>query len=184
MSKVKRVVLVPGHDFQSQGCHTTLLDGTVINEYELVTRLVTDVFKEEQLRDIDLIVKGRNTLRDLPDEINTLNADIVISCHLNAFNEATQGTEVLYAKGSKKGEALAADALAILNREMGLHNRGLKEIKLGDRGGYVLVRTLAPCILIEPFFLDNFNDAKVIELYYQRMKKALSKIIIMISEKY
>ena len=40
-------------------------------------------------------------------------------------------------------------------------DRGLKPIKNRDRGAYLLRKTDAPCVIIEPFFIDNDNDFNV-----------------------
>ena len=41
-----------------------------------------------------------------------------------------------------------------------LYNRGIKPKGAEDRGGYLLKNTLAPCVIVEPFFIDNDSDLK------------------------
>ncbi len=39
-----------------------------------------------------------------------------------------------------------------------LPNRGVKPRSAEDRGGYLLRYTHAPCVIAEPFFIDNDSD--------------------------
>jgi len=45
---------------------------------------------------------------------------------------------------------------------LGLNNRGIKPKSAEDRGGYLLKSTSAPCIIAEPFFIDNDSDLKAV----------------------
>ncbi|MGL5050094.1 MAG: N-acetylmuramoyl-L-alanine amidase, partial [Fusobacteriaceae bacterium] len=94
MVGTKRVILLAGHNFISPGCSTNI-DGRLITEFDLTSYLVTEVFKKERLVGIDLIIKARNDFGNLVNEVNSLNGDILISCHFNAYNTKAQGTEVL-----------------------------------------------------------------------------------------
>jgi N-acetylmuramoyl-L-alanine amidase len=42
--------------------------------------------------------------------------------------------------------------------KLNLPNRGIKPKTTEDRGGTLLKYTNAPCIIAEPFFIDNDND--------------------------
>ncbi|MCK5058260.1 MAG: N-acetylmuramoyl-L-alanine amidase, partial [Candidatus Aminicenantes bacterium] len=39
-----------------------------------------------------------------------------------------------------------------------LPNRGIKPKTVEDKGGYLLGYTKAPCLIAEPFFIDNNED--------------------------
>lgn len=71
---------------------------------------MAEVFKKKRLLDVDLIVKVRNNFGNLVDEVNSLNADYLISCHFNAYDNKIQGTEVLHSHISSKGKAFATMA--------------------------------------------------------------------------
>ena len=174
---MKRVILLAGHNFKSPGCHT-VIDGKIITEFDLTTWLVAEVFKKERLIGIDLIIKARNEYKDLVNEVNTLNADYLISCHFNAYNEKTQGTEVLYSHKSAKGKDLAIIAQKKLIEHLGLNDRGIKSITLKDRGGAILNKTKPVAILLEPFFLDNITDKKVLD---DLMKKTENTILAILN---
>ena len=152
-----RVALLSGHNFINKGCHVKI-DGQIINEWDLTNWLVAEVFKRERLMGVDLIVKARNDYKDLVSEVNSLNANVLISCHFNAAEGEVQGTEVLHAATSLKGKKLAGVAQNILVKNLSLRNRGLKPTTPDMRGGSILNKTKPVAILIEPFFLDSVKN--------------------------
>ena len=154
---MKRVILLAGHNFKDQGCQVKL-GNTVVTEFNLTTWLVAEVFKKERLMNIDLVAKARNDYKDLVSEVNSLNGDILISCHFNASNGVAQGTEVLHSSKSAKGKKLAGIAQNILVKNLELSNRGLKPTTPDMRGGSILNKTKPVAILIEPFFLDSVKN--------------------------
>lgn len=174
---MKKVILVAGHDFIKRGCYT-IIDGVGrVDEYDLTTRIVTELFREEELKNLDVIVKGRNTYGNLPKEINGLNGDVIICCHYNAFDGKTQGTEVLYAASSTRGKVLAQKAQDILVKHLDFPSRGIKPVSTGERGAYVLTKTKAVAILPEPFFLDCIHDSGELEMTYRKGKAAMSELL-------
>ena len=72
---MKRVVLVPGHSFVDPGAVNGRLN---LKEYDCVLEMTLELFKDDDWKDIDIVLKGRNTYGTLPEEINSLNADYVI----------------------------------------------------------------------------------------------------------
>lgn len=152
-----RVALLSGHNFVNKGCHVTI-DGKIINEWDLTNWLVAEVFKRERLMGVDLIAKARNDYKELVSEVNSLNANVLISCHFNAAEGEVQGTEVLHAATSLKGKKLAEVAQNILVKNLSLRNRGLKPTTPDMRGGSILNKTKPVAILLEPFFLDSVTS--------------------------
>ncbi|MGL5902736.1 MAG: N-acetylmuramoyl-L-alanine amidase, partial [Cetobacterium sp.] len=116
----------------------------------------------------------RNDYNDLVSEVNSLNANVLISCHFNAANGVSQGTEVLYSSLSERGEKLARVAQNILVKNLKLNNRPLKPTKLGDRGGAILNKTKPVAVLLEPFFLDAVSS---FEELVDLMEKTADSII-------
>jgi N-acetylmuramoyl-L-alanine amidase len=95
---------------------------------------------------------------DIPQNINTLEPDFIVSLHCNAFNGKVSGTEVLYYHKSERGKKIAETLLNHLVEHLKLPNRGIKPKTTEDRGGYLLCYTNAPCVIAEPFFIDNDDD--------------------------
>ncbi|MFD3158686.1 N-acetylmuramoyl-L-alanine amidase (plasmid) [Haloimpatiens sp. FM7330] len=103
------------------------------------------------------------------EKANSLNVDLFISCHVNAFNENSHGCEVLYV--SQKGKIYAQKIVDKIS-ELGFTNRGAKR----RMDLYVLKHTLAPAVLIEPFFCTCKSDC---DLYNaEKLANAIVKGII------
>ena len=56
---------------------------------------------------------------------------------------------------------------------MNITNRGVKAIKGNQRGGHILKNTIAPCILLEPFFIDNDKDCEIAFEKFNELAKAI-----------
>ena len=104
-----------------------------------------------------------NGLTLLPAKINALNPHFIVSLHCNAFNKRATGTETLYHVNSTRGQKIARILQPRLVGALGLNNRHTKKVGPGGRGFVLLSKTNAPCIIAEPFFIDNDNDLAVAE---------------------
>lgn len=97
-------------------------------------------------------------------EANRYGADLAISIHLNAFNCVAHGCEcVCFARGSE-GEALADCIQQRLVNAIGNVDRGLiyeEDKPRGKRLSFVM-QTDMPAVIVEPGFLDNDHEAKLI----------------------
>ena len=101
--------------------------------------------------EVDIVIQ--NKLNGLPTKINALNPDFIISLHSNAFNTKAKGSECLYHPSSKKG-LLLAESIQREIVKLGRVDRGVK-----PRDNLLILRkTNAPCVIIEPFFIDNDDE--------------------------
>jgi len=151
--KRKLCALVIGHKKASPGA---INKKTGITEFEFNDDLAIKI--EKKVENVDIQRVYRRIYKELPHDINELNPDFIISLHCNAFNEKASGTEVLYYHRSEKGKKMAEILLKHLVEHLKLPNRGIKPKTAEDRGGYLLRYTKAPCIIAEPFFIDNDDD--------------------------
>lgn len=151
-----KVALVIGHSCKSQGASNK----NSISEFEYNMFLVHRV-KRAVPSSIDVEIVCRDEYKDLPDKINALNPDLVLSFHCNAFNTEVSGSEVLYYHTSETGQALAYRLQQLIVNALGLRDRGIKPKRSEDRGGYLLAYTKAPCLILEPFFIDNSSDLQI-----------------------
>ncbi len=152
---MKRVVFVVGHSFYDNGASNKQNGAT---EYKFNLEVAHWIMQNERFKDIDTIIKARNASYDeLPEEINTLNPDLIICLHCNAFNEEVQGTEALYWHTSSKGKEAAEVLQEHMLEALGLNDRGIKATVEGEAGWPVLKRTVAPCVIGEPFFIDAMD---------------------------
>lgn len=100
---------------------------------------------------------GRTQEQNLVNIVRNCNShdvDLVISFHLNAYNNKAEGVEVCY----WDQKDLAAKVSAQLAKDIGWKNRGARERRYGNERLYVLAETKAPAILIELGFIDNDAD--------------------------
>ena len=165
--KQVKVILVVGHAKNSPGACNQNLN---ICEFEFNNRLVEkiDCLVDERCK-TEIVYRG--TYQALPDKVNALNPDFVICFHNNAFNSRVTGSEVLYYHKSKKGRKIASIFQNNLVTELGLNDRGIKAKTSEERGGYMLRYVNAPCIILEPFFIDNDEEC-------QRMTKDWKKLAV------
>ena len=149
----KLCALVIGHKKSSPGASN---NKTGLNEFDFNENLAILIEKKAQRTQIQRVY--RRTYQELPGDINGLNPHLVLSLHCNAFNRRTSGTEVLYYHRSEVGKRIAEIMQRHLLDFLGLRDRGIKEKTAEDRGGYLLRYTKAPCVIAEPFFIDNDQD--------------------------
>jgi len=149
----KLCALVIGHKKRSPGAKNAKAN---LTEFDFNEDLALRIERKIERTDIQRIY--RRTYKELPDDINALNPDFIVSLHCNAFNGEVSGTEVLYYHKSQKGKKMAEILLSHLVEQLKLPNRGIKPKTTEDRGGYLLRYTNAPCVIAEPFFIDNDND--------------------------
>lgn len=153
---MKTCALVIGHKKSSPGAENK---SSGLTEYAFNEKLAMEI--EEEVDGVEVQRVYRRTYETLPGDINALGPDFIISLHCNAFNSAASGTEVLYYHRSEKGKQIAGILNEKLVRALGLNNRGIRPKSAEDRGGYLLKATAAPCLIAEPFFLDNDGDLSV-----------------------
>lgn len=127
-------------------------------EFEFNDDLTSEVGATLDMYGIESKQIYRRTYRGLPSMINKHNPEAIVSFHCNAFNRQASGSEVLYYRGSDAGKELAAQLQHQIVDSLWLPDRGIKPRGVEDRGGYLLRYTKAPCVIIEPFFIDNDSD--------------------------
>lgn len=157
--KIKTCALVIGHKKSSPGAMNALQN---LTEFDYNEQLALDIEATlEHQTDVHIQKVYRRTYSTLPDDINQFNPDFIICMHCNAFNTQATGTEVLFYHRSKKGKKIAKILNSAFVNALGLVDRGIKAKTTEDRGGYLLKQTNAPCLIAEPFFIDNNNDLEI-----------------------
>jgi N-acetylmuramoyl-L-alanine amidase len=154
---IKKIIVNIGHSETDSGAISQ--DGKTQEHRFNETEFVPLIAKELRLKGFDVVVMEQiKSFGELPARINAMKPDVILSIHSNAYNNRASGTEVLYFNGSKRGKNLAD----ILERKMvavlRLPERGTKPLKAGDRGFALVKLTAAPCVILEPEFLDNPGD--------------------------
>ena len=149
----KLCALIIGHKKHSPGAINAKAN---LSEFDFNEGLALRIEKKVQKTEMQRIY--RRTYKELADDINGLKPDFILSLHCNAFDGKVSGTEVLHYHRSEKGKKMAGIALDHLVGYLKLPNRGIKQRTAEDRGGYLLRYTKAPCVIAEPFFIDNDSD--------------------------
>lgn len=159
-----RVVLVVGHSQILQGAsnESFKIHGEVASEFNFNNMLAKKIVDLNVKKDIELIIEYRDTdYEALPSEINIHDADLVISLHCNAFNKKVRGCETLYYKHTTISDKIASAMQKNLYKAMQNPSRGIKgrdhnrAKKIFERGAYLMKYVKAPCVICEPFFIDN-----------------------------
>lgn len=157
MNKTKFVAIVIGHSTKSKGACN---EDQKLYEYDFNNNLAQMIQHGLSQSNIDVALVYRGTYKRLPNDVNKINPDFIVSLHCNAYNKKVSGTETLYYHRSTRGKQLASIVQKELVNVLGLKNRGIKPKDSEDRGGYLLKNTKAPCVITEPFFIDNNEDLK------------------------
>lgn len=176
----KLCVLVIGHHPDRPG---GVNPHSNISEFEFNKDLALRIEKKVQtVRIQKLFTKSYETL---PQDINYLTPDFVISLHCNSYDSIVSGTEVLYCFDDLKGKEMAGILLQHLVEHLGLRNRGLVPRREGELGYHILCNPNAPCVIAEPFFISNDQDLaraqEDLEGLAQAYADAIDKIAEMIS---
>jgi len=149
----KLCALVIGHKKTSPGA---VNKNKNLTEFDFNEDLAMKI--EKKVNDAEVQRVYRRTYAELPGDIDALDPDFIVSLHCNAFNTTASGTEVLYYHRSEKGRQMAEILQQHLVNQLGLQDRGIKPKSTEDRGGTLLRHTKAPCVIAEPFFIDNDGD--------------------------
>lgn len=164
------LALVIGHKEHQPGACNKTHD---LCEFCFNEELAKNISKELSFDHKIVLREDGGSYSKLPFYINTnINPKFVVSLHCNAFNTKASGTEVLYYHRSVKGKAMAEVFQKNLLDALELPDRGVKGRGTEDRGGFILRYTNAPCIISEPFFIDNNGDLERVKDRYDEFVAA------------
>jgi len=180
MTKLK-VVLDVGHSAQKGGAYNPDYG---IDEFDFWlprSHKVSDHLRAAglEVQIVNRLEAGGHGAVAATNACNKANGDLIVALHANAFNGMVSGSEVLAWHSSKKANKLAESILAAMVNVLGLNNRGVQAIRWPDERGYHQLRyTKAPCVIIEPFFMDNTGDLRVAMAKELELCKAIADGII------
>lgn len=107
---------------------------------------------------------------------NKQKCDVFVSIHCNAFNGAARGAETLcysvYAKSADLAKFIQFQlATAVKHVDSSFPDRGVK-----SRPGLVVLNSTAmPAALVEAAFIDNREDADILQMYSQEIAAAIAR---------
>lgn len=158
--KEKKIIVIDaghgGHDF-----------GATIDEHTekaISESISKKIFALNNKENIEIVLLRKadefKSLQDRVDEINKLDADLVISLHVNrTLNVSASGIEAFVYEDNKNYESSKEHAehlLASLSTET-LKSRGVKNAPF-----FILKKSNSPAVTLELGFLSNENDKKYI----------------------
>ncbi|MEG0025176.1 MAG: N-acetylmuramoyl-L-alanine amidase [Akkermansia sp.] len=157
-----KICLDIGHCASSPGAQN---DGTGITEFDFwKPRAVYIKTALAQMRH-QVVIVNRQTdgggvgMSACVKACNATKADVIVALHANAYNGTATGSEVIYWHSSSKASRLAACIQRRIVGVLELPNRGVKPIfEEAERGAAQLRKTIAPCVIVEPFFIDHDDD--------------------------
>jgi len=163
-----RVAVIIGHNNKDEGARNKNFEASEFSFNEKLAKNIqlnyhslVDFSQEINLKidqaEIEIVYRETN-YSELPRQINELNPDLIVSLHCNAFNEEVNGCEMLYYHKSEAGKKVAQIFQNEIVNLFENKDRGIKPKTSEDRGGYLLRYTNAPCIIAEPFFIDNDEE--------------------------
>ena len=164
--------LIIGHKKYSPGAKNAAHS---LSEFEFNDELSRII--ESKVRNSMVQRVYRRTYKDLPYDINELNPDFIISLHCNAFDGKVSGTETLYYHKSIKGRQFAEIVQRLILTCLALKDRGIKACTVEEKGGYLLKYTKAPCVIAEPFFIDNDKDLNAALVKKEKLAGAYAEAI-------
>ena len=161
---MKRVALVVGHSKSSQGAMSKPFNLSEYKYNSTLAAIVKMLFNKEEIN--VKIFERRTTIQEVTKDVNLWNPDAIIEFHCNSYDTKVGGREALYWHLSGRGCLLAGLLLKNLGSVPGIgKDRGCVPLIRGNRGWYLLAKTKAPCVILEPFFIDNFEECSN-ALYY------------------
>lgn len=141
----------PGRDSGAVG-HTGLQEASVTND--MMAR-VADYLRAVSCEVLEV---QENVLSQITDASNQFRADLFVSIHCNAANNANaKGTETFCVATGGDSEKLAICIQQQIVTSLGTTDRG---VKTGNF--YVLRLTDCPAVLVETAFISNKDDEKLL----------------------
>ena len=157
MSNITKIWIDVGHGGNDPGAVSGSLIERDINK--VYAQAIADYLKQYN---VDIRVEEGNLLIvDSAEKANTWQADFIISCHVNAG--AGDRGEVFYAK--EDGSLRLANAIAkgLKAADQSIVNVVYKPNSSNTAEYFSILRnSKMPGVLIEPCFIDNTNDNKII----------------------
>lgn len=157
----------PGADSGAVGFGITEAE-TALKIGEKVQRLLINAGEQAKLFQYD-------GLQEICDASDNFNADIFVSIHCNAFNGAAHGVETWYYPTSSAGKNLALQIQSqIVKNFPTLFDRKIKATSTF----YVLRNTIAPAVLVETAFIDNWGDNQLLRYRADDFAKSIAQGIL------
>lgn len=164
--KMKKILIVVGHNNIQKGEYAKALGEQEYDYWKSVCEKIVEKSNKQNLN-VEMTLRDykasyQKEMQKVVNLINENHYDIVFELHFNQYkpDKKVGGAECLVFHKSSSHN-IAKSLLCKLQEEFGVKNRGLVLIKdKNERGGYGIVKSIAPYILVEPFFGSNDEEAQ------------------------
>lgn len=175
-----KIAICVGHNSRNKGAFSKYLNQT---EFDYNKR-VAEILKKISCNDVQIFYRkwqnGYNKeISELANKVNKHNFDLALELHFNSYNTIANGAEALYFHKSKIGLELATAFSQRISFIYDIENRGAKPLKNESQNGFGFVQKLkAPALILEPFFGDNKEAEKFINVqkYAETLNDWIGKI--------
>lgn len=165
---MKKLALIVGHDKKSQGAASHKVLNRSEYAYNREIAAIAQKYASKKCH-VYVILRDYIGIEGAYEKAKGYGVDACIELHFNAYDGSVEGTEILYHDDRDKDPELEKRfAEQVLDKMYEVFDRG-RSGKRGkkepqtrnERGWYNVSRVQAfPCVLVEPFFGDNQDDAE------------------------
>lgn len=156
------VVLIVGHERRAPGAGFAL-GGSEYDYNKKVALLAEEIAAKSPVLNLKVLYRDGIGISGVYKQAQKLKPDACIELHFNAFNRQASGTETLCSVEAQDKElALMVQKMCCEVFERKDLSRGVKVLPRSARGGQNIYALpgFANC-LVEPFFGDNLNEARL-----------------------
>lgn len=164
--KRPKLAVVVGHSFKKKGAYSKHLKMSEYS-YNSSVALAMKGLADELKLEIKIFWRDDVGIRGVYSAVNKwIGKDLgcSIELHFNAASGRARGSETLYDIDPADSYDLAREvqeAMVIAFGRNPKQDRGVKRVFKGDRGYFNLEQAKCPAVIVEPFFGDNSEDAKL-----------------------
>lgn len=184
-----RIALIVGHTQKRQGAPGAYPIASSEYRYNTGLAELAAQFARSRAHEVEIFFRDGGGIAAAYDAVAEWEADCAIELHFNAFNGQVAGTETLYCDDQDHKRVHEFEFATLVQQHMcrvfersGRGDRGLKKrpLSAGERG-YFSVNQLfhIPSVLVEPFFGDNREEAK---LAVERKQELAEGLVLAVEE--
>lgn len=171
---IGKLGVIVGHTSRAKGARFAL-GGYEYDYNSHIARLISARAAESKTVECEVFTRNSGGISGAYQSAIQAGCDVIIELHFNAFNTKVAGTETLCTTDPKDrvfAEYVHRDICQAFGRDG--DSRGVKPLSRSSRGGRnVYSAGIIPNCLVEPFFGDNPDEAKLASMIKDSYAKAI-----------
>lgn len=175
---MKKVAIIVGHRSKRKGAFSEHLQTTEYDYFKCVASFLGDI-ADIYYRPNTPFVSEAYRIKQLANEVNRNQYEIVLSLHFNAFSDQkANGVTALHYITNRETKEFCKQFVNSVTANFGIKKRPLIAIQSkSQRGGTLILSINSPTIILEPFFGTNFSDSMAFYCAHKRFADLLRKLI-------